>query len=225
MRCLARAGYTPITLEAWLAYRSNRGTLPRRPVIITFDDGYQDCAEYAVPILKKHGFSAVFYVVAGLMGKTSRWLLSERGIEFPLFDAATARQLEAAGFQCGSHSLSHPRLADLPMARCRHELLRSRQLLEDHLGHEVRHLAYPFGSVSEGVRAIVGETGYLSACSVKSGLSTVNDDPLVLHRVPVNGDDSLLDFLCSVRTGQSLRDFIRTHITWWRRHVHAFRSR
>jgi peptidoglycan/xylan/chitin deacetylase (PgdA/CDA1 family) len=224
IRWLAGAGYTPISLDALLAYRSGRGTLPLRPVIITFDDGFQDCADHAVPILKTHSFTAIFYLVAGLVGKTSRWLLSERGIEFPLLDWATARQLKAAGFHCGSHSMSHPRLADLSPALCREELLWSRQLLEDNLGHEVRHLAYPFGSFNESVRAIAAETGYRSACSVRIGLSTVDDDPLVLHRVPISGQDSLLDFICRLRTARSLREFMRGKVWALQRRFHLHRS-
>jgi peptidoglycan/xylan/chitin deacetylase (PgdA/CDA1 family) len=208
MNWLSRAGYVPISLDALIAYRSGRGTLPLRPVVITFDDGFRDCAEHAVPILKAQNFTATFYLVAGLVSKTSRWLLSERGIEFPLLDWATARQLKSAGFHCGSHTMSHARLADLSPALCREELLGSRQLLEDNLGHAVTHLAYPFGSFNDSVRAIVAETGYRSACSVQIGLSPVDDDPLALRRVPICGQDSLLDFICRLRTARSLREYL-----------------
>jgi peptidoglycan/xylan/chitin deacetylase (PgdA/CDA1 family) len=208
MQWLTRAGYIPISLDALIAYRSGLGTLPLRPVVITFDDGFRDCAEHAVPILKAQSFTATFYLVAGLVGKTSRWLLSERGIEFPLIDWATARQLVAAGFDCGCHTMSHPRLADLTPALCRDELIGARQLLEDNLGHGVTHLAYPFGSFNDSVRAIAAETGYRSACSVQVGLSRADDDPLALHRVPICGQDSLLDFICRLRTARSVREYM-----------------
>jgi peptidoglycan/xylan/chitin deacetylase (PgdA/CDA1 family) len=220
MSWLGRAGYVPIDIDALLDARSDRGTLPSRPVIITFDDGFQDCAEHAVPILQAWGFTAIFYLVAGMVGKTSQWLLSERGIELPLMDWTTARRLEAAGFHCGSHSMSHPRLAELSPAACREELLRSRQLLEDNLGHEVQHLAYPFGSFNERVRATVAETGYRSACSVIIGLSTAGDDPLALPRVPVIGQDSLLDFISRLRTARSLGEFMRGKVRRLLRRFH-----
>jgi len=208
MKWLAWAGYVPIQLDDWLNFRSDRTRLASRPVIITFDDGLEDCAEYAVPILQAHGFTAIFYLVAGLMGQTSRWLRLERGIEFPLMDWATARQLLACGFQCGSHSMSHPRLAALSAADCYEELLRSRQLLEDKLGQEIKHLAYPHGSFTEQVKVVAAETGYRSACSVRIGLSPCDDDPMALRRVPVNGQDSLLDFICRLRTARSVREFM-----------------
>ena len=212
MQWLARAGYVPISLDALIACRSGRGTLPLRPVVITFDDGFRDCAEHAVPILKALSFTAAFYLVAGLVGKTSRWLLAEHGIEFPLMDWATARQLEAAGFHCGCHTMSHPRLADLSPSLCREELLWSRQLLEDNLGHEVTDLAYPFGSFNDSVRAIAAETGYRSACSVRIGLSAADDDPLALHRVPITGQDSLTDFICRLHTARSVREYLRIKV-------------
>ncbi len=206
MRWLALAGYRTVGLDAAVGPRKH---LPRRPVIITFDDGYRDCARYVTPVLQRWRFSAVFFVVAGLMGRTSRWLLSERGIELPLMDWSMARSLEADGFACASHTLTHPRLAQVTRAACQRELYDSRALLEDLLGHEVRDLAYPFGSVDAQVRAIAGEVGYRSACSVAIGLSTAADDPLSLRRVPVNAQDSLVDFACRLRTGLSAIDWLR----------------
>ena len=218
MNWLTLAGYVPTTLDRLLAHRGGHCFLPARPVVITFDDGFQDCVEHAVPILQAQGFTAIFYLVAGLVGKTSRWLLSERGVELPLMDWADARHLEAAGFQCGSHAMTHPRLADLSPQACREELLGSRRLLQDHLGHEVNHLAYPFGSFNEKVRALAAETGYHSACSVKIGLSSMDDDVLALHRVPVSGEDSLLDFICRLHTARGMGDMLyNTAQSAWRR--------
>lgn len=208
MSWLELSGYVPITLDALLAHRSDQCPLPRRPIIITFDDGFKDCVEHAVPILHARGFTAIFYLVAGLVGKTSRWLLGERGIELPLMDWTAARRLETAGFQCGSHTMNHPRLADLSPAACRDELLKSRHVLEDYLGREARHLAYPFGSFNEQVRALAAETGYRSASSVRIGLSSPEDDSLALHRVPVTGQDSLLDFICRLRTAHTLSEWL-----------------
>lgn len=226
MNWLTVAGYVPTTLDRLIAHRSGHCPLPSRPIVITFDDGFQDCVEHAVPILHTRGFTAIFYLVAGLVGKTSRWLLSERGVELPLMDWTAARRLEAVGFQCGSHTMTHHRLADLSPEGCREELLGSRRLLEDHLGHEVRHLAYPFGSLNETVRAIAAETGYRSACSVRPGLSLADDDPLVLPRVPVNGQDSLLDFICRLRTARSFKEFIvdKVHALHGRARVHRLTS-
>lgn len=206
MRWLALAGYVPITLDDLLAQRSGEKRLPARPVVITFDDGYQDCAEHAVPILQARGFTATFFLVAGLMGGGSEWLRATRGIELALMDWSSARRLEAAGLQCGAHSLSHPHLADLDPDACRTELSESRQRLEDELGHVVRHLAYPYGSYNDMVRATAAECGYRTACSVQIGLSTADDDLFGLHRVPVSGLESFVDFVFRLQSGLTMRE-------------------
>src|SRR5207248_1528671 len=95
----------------------------------------------------------------------------------------------------------HARLTELDPAACRRELVDSRRRIEDELGREIRHLAYPFGSYDERVRSISEEAGYLSACSVRIGYSSPDDDLLALHRIPVNGQDGLNDFIRHLRTG------------------------
>jgi peptidoglycan/xylan/chitin deacetylase (PgdA/CDA1 family) len=208
MRWLSLTGWSSITIETLIAHRSGRCSLPPRPVVITFDDGFQDCVEHVVPILQARGFTATFYLVAGLVGKTSRWLLRERGIELPLMDWSTVRRLKASGFECGSHTMTHSRLTELSPLACRDELSMSRHVLEDYLGCEIRHLAYPFGSFNERVRDLVTETGYSSASSVKIGFATPEDDCLALHRVPISGHDSLPDFICRLRTAHDMAEWL-----------------
>jgi peptidoglycan/xylan/chitin deacetylase (PgdA/CDA1 family) len=225
MRWLAMAGYTPVDLDALLSHRGSGAPLPRRPIVITFDDGFQECADHAAPILQSFGFTATFYLVAGLMGQPSRWLLGERGVEFPLMDWNTARKLYSAGFTCGAHTVTHPRLAQLPAAACREELRRSREMIEERLGCEVAHLAYPFGSYDERVREIAAETGYRSACSVQIGISASDDDPLALHRVPVSGYDTLTDFICRLRTARPAGELLRGKARGAWRHVRRLAGR
>jgi peptidoglycan/xylan/chitin deacetylase (PgdA/CDA1 family) len=206
MRWLAARGYQAIDMDALLRARMGQGSLPERPVLITFDDGFQGAIDHAVPVLRAHEFTAVFYLVTGLMGTTSRWMLPELGLELPLITWDSARALAAAGFQCGTHTVTHPRLASLEPARCRAELVDARRRLEDELGRPAVHLAYPYGSYDPGVQALAAEAGYVTACSTRAGLSMVDDDPLAIHRVTVYGHDSLFDFACRLRTGTGVRE-------------------
>ena len=206
MRWLRTAGYNPITLDTLYASRIDAAVLPPRPVVITFDDGFRHCVRYAAEVLQGYAFSAVFFLVAGLVGRTSRWMIRERGIELPLADWTEARELLAAGFDCGAHSLTHPRLPSMPDAVCRDELETSRQILETGLRRKVVHLAYPFGAFDARVRALASEAGYHTACTTEIGLATSQDDPLALRRVPVTGQDTLPDFVWRLRTGRSLRE-------------------
>lgn len=212
MKWLAANGYSTIDLPTLLAHRRGGAPTPKRSVVITFDDGFRECASVAAPAMEAHGFSATFFLVAGLMGDSSRWLVAERGIEFPIMSWDDARQLERAGHRCESHSMTHPRLAELSPGVCREELARSRAMLEDELGHPVRYLAYPFGSENQQVRDIAADCGYDAACTVAIGISTAGDDVYALPRVPVLGTDSLLDFASRIRTAYTVRDRLRRMI-------------
>jgi peptidoglycan/xylan/chitin deacetylase (PgdA/CDA1 family) len=209
MRWLAAFGYEAIDMDTLVRARGGEGALPKRPVLITFDDGFQGCADHAVPVLRAHGFTAVFYLVTGLMGQTSRWMMPEPGLELPLMSWDTARALAADGFQCGAHTATHPRLVGLPPARCRAELVDARRRLEDELGSPVVHLAYPFGSYDGAVKALALEAGYATACSTRAGLSGVDDDLHALHRVTIYGHDSWLDFASRLRSGVAIGERVR----------------
>ena len=224
MQWLAAVGYQPIDMDALVRARLGQGSLPRRPVLITFDDGFQGCADHAVPVLRKHEFTAVFYLVTGLMGQTSRWMLPEVGLELSLMSWQTARELAAEGFQCGTHTVTHPRLASLDPGRCRAELVDARKRLEDELGRPVVHLAYPFGSYDSGVQGIAGDAGYVTACSTRPGLSRADDDLLALHRVTIYGHDSLFDFACRLRTGTALREHVGQALKGVMRHFRLRRG-
>jgi len=195
MSILKRFRFTPINLTQYEDYRNGRSKLPKKPIIITFDDCYQECIDYAVPILKENGFTAVFYVPTDYVGKKSHWIMPELGVEFSIIDWKTIKRLDLEGYQIGSHSLSHPHLAELAPEDCYDELKKSRQILEDKLGHEVVHLAYPYGSFNETVRDLAAEAGYRTACTTEEWFCREEDDVLLLPRVNIMGYSSILDFI------------------------------
>ncbi len=204
---LARAGYTSVSLDSLLAARAGGTTLPPKPVIITFDDAYEDSVRFAVPVLRAHDFTAIYYLITGWMGSVTRF----KGVEvrLPLIDWPQARRLIDAGFHCGSHTVTHPHLAETSPDWCRDELVKSRQRMRDRLGIDVHHLAYPHGSYDEAVMQASAAAGYRSAVSVRIGLSPHDDDPLRLHRVPIEGQESLLDFKFRVLTAHSPGELLR----------------
>ena len=204
MRWLAAFNYRPVDMDALLRARLGLERLPHRAVVITFDDGLQSCVDHAVPVLRRHGFTAVFYLVAGLMGGRTSWLRQELNLELPIMSWDAARRLAAYGFQCGAHTMSHPRLAGLDAAQVRRELAEARQRLEDELDAPVLHLAYPYGSFDAAVRREAEDAGYITACSTRASLSGPEDDPLAMPRVPIYGGETLLDFAWRVRTARAL---------------------
>jgi peptidoglycan/xylan/chitin deacetylase (PgdA/CDA1 family) len=210
MTWLVRTGHTSVTLDDLVDSRCGCRALPPKPVVITFDDGYRDCIKFALPVLRELGLAATIFVVAGFVDGTSRWLIEDRGVEpLPLFSWLEAQQLRDAGIQCGSHALTHARLANVSAEQCRYELAESRRLLSERVGYEVAHLSFPHGSYSPAVQRTAREIGYRSACSVRIGLSAPGDDLFALHRVSVNGQDTLADFICNLYTGQTVAELTR----------------
>jgi peptidoglycan/xylan/chitin deacetylase (PgdA/CDA1 family) len=210
IRWLRASGYQTI-MPADLLGEGAGCQLPPWPVIITFDDGFREAYEHAVPVLADTGFSAIFYVVTGVMGRNSDWLAS-RGITLPIMTWTQAREIESLGFRCGAHTITHPRLTDVSPETRDRELRGPRTVLEDHLGREVTDLAYPFGAVNQEVRDAAAAAGYRSACSVNIGLYKSADDPLMLPRVPVSGTESFADFVCRVKTASTAGAVIRRSV-------------
>jgi len=210
MRRLHRAGYTSIGFDLLLEHRENGHPLPPRPVIIAFDDGYQDYLDHAVPILRRYGFTAMFYLVAGLMGQRSSWTEPSQRYSRPIMGWDGARELLRQGFHCGGHTLTHPRLARLTANECRYELVESRRILEEQLDRPIRHLAYPYGSQNSEVRALAMAAGYQTACcSVSSRRVTPADEVFALPRIGISARDSSATFVTRVLTGHSIRTLTR----------------
>ncbi|MBR1170973.1 trifunctional glycosyltransferase/class I SAM-dependent methyltransferase/polysaccharide deacetylase [Bradyrhizobium liaoningense] len=197
MLWLRRNGYHAINSEQLAFSVMNNEPFVGRPVLITFDDGYQDFAEQAWPILQRNDFSAEIFVVTDLVGKRAEWDVSF-GPPEPLMDAATIVSLAAEGVSFGSHLASHPRSNGLSTAELAEELLRSRIQLETWLNRPVSSLAAPFGCTDQRLRVLASECGYTVGFSTVNRAATLKDDLLDLPRIEVRGDCSLDAFVASL---------------------------
>jgi len=143
-------------------------------VAITFDDGYRNNYEYALPALVDAGCTACFYVVAGKIGQDRNYMT-----------AAQLRDMDAAGMTIGSHTMTHAFLSDISTDQVRRELADSRALLEDTLGREVLHFAIPGGHYDRRVIKIARECGYRSVATCKVGLFHHRGDPFQIPRFEI----------------------------------------
>jgi peptidoglycan/xylan/chitin deacetylase (PgdA/CDA1 family) len=164
--------------QAWMG----RGTLPERPVVLTFDDAFSNVLEHAAPVLSGLGFRATIFAVAGQCGRFNDWPQGAGVPRLPLLSFDHLAQLAAGGFEIGAHSLTHARLSELTPEPSRREIVESRHILEDGIGTAVSTFAYPFGLVTPAAVEIVREH-YRAACSARLAVAQHRDDRYLLPRI------------------------------------------
>jgi len=196
MALLARFGYHVLSLDQALACLAGEQATPPRAVVLTFDDGYENFHQYAYPVLQRHGFPAIVYLLSGLIGGRADWLRDDPA---PLLNATQIRELRAGGIDFGSHGVSHRRLAELDEAGMRDEIVRSKAELETLLGEAVRHFCYPYGSHNRAVVETTREAGYASGVTCLRASATPAFDPLALPRKAISFGDSALGFWWKVQ--------------------------
>ncbi len=222
MKFLDTKGYNVISLDSLSDAIDGIVTLPRNSVVITFDDGFQETFDYACPVLKRLRFTATFFLVTKLMGKTNEWMPQHRGIRLPLMRWTDARWLLAEGFEVGSHTATHPVLPEINPAAARQEIEESKRELEDQLGMAIRFFAYPYGRLDRTVQDLVRESGYAAACSTRAGFNGVEVDRFVLRRLDIHGTDSLGNFRRNLIFGENQMSLSRLTGYYGRRVANKF---
>jgi peptidoglycan/xylan/chitin deacetylase (PgdA/CDA1 family) len=187
MAFLARTGYRTIGLGEAAALVRAREPLPERRLLISFDDGYRNNLETALPILRQHDFTAVVFVTTAFVGGDNAWPDQHPAIpKLAMMDPAELRALRAGGVEIGSHTHTHSRLPELAPAAVREEMSRSRGILEDILGESVELLSYPFGAHDHEVRAIAADL-FVAAIGNRAGRLHAGSDLFAIDRINVNG--------------------------------------
>ena len=175
MRWLKAHGFHTITQRQLFMALEHGRPLPAKPVLITFDDGYRDVFSKASPVLRKLGMTATAYVI------TER--ISGDDISFLTWGMLQA--LERRGIEIGSHTVTHAELPSLPDPVALRELIRSRRVLEEHLGHPVQWFAYPAGKFNPHDVQLVRQAGYVLAVTTQTGPDQHARQPFELHRYEV----------------------------------------
>ena len=161
MRWLARRGLRGVSIRDLLAARA--AGAGKGLVGLTFDDGYADFARHALPVLRRHGFGATVFVIAGRLGGENAW--DPDGPRKPLMDAPEVWALAQAGIEIGSHGLRHVRLAGAGDALAE-EVGASRRILQEITGKPVGGFCYPYGDLDAAAVTQVRDTGYDYGCAI-----------------------------------------------------------
>jgi peptidoglycan/xylan/chitin deacetylase (PgdA/CDA1 family) len=180
MRWLGRHGYHGVTLDH--VYRNwHYGiALPARPVVVSFDDGYERDYAVAMPALQRSGWPGVLDLVV-------------RNVVPGDLPAPQVRALIAAGWEIDAHSITHPDLTTPGPAQLQWEVAGSRAILQRRFGQPVDFFCYPLGRYDRAVVPAVRKAGYFGATTVEAGLA-VRSEPFTLKRIRVDYRDGLSGF-------------------------------
>jgi peptidoglycan/xylan/chitin deacetylase (PgdA/CDA1 family) len=196
---LKQHGYHTITFNQLFDFLYYNGPLPSKPIILTFDDGYDDAYKFAYPILQAHGYSGMFYIITGKVGWKGQATWDQ------------LREMLANGMQIGSHTITHRNIGAVwrfSHVEAQQELQQSKQSLQTQLGILIQQFCYPSGEpfhtekpyVQQAIMALLEQDGYIGATTDPPpvGMTQDSQKPFILLRVRVDGRESLQSFFKSI---------------------------
>ena len=170
---LHELGYNTITTLEYMKAVRGKLTLPENPIILTFDDGYENNYTEMLPILEAHGMKAVVYVITNEIGKPG------------YLNVEQLRQMQRRGVEIGSHTANHRPLIGLSRVELEHEIGDSKTFLEWNGIDTVYSLSYPNGAYEDKVVEVLKSKNYLTAVTGDAGLNVFDTDPFKLQRVNI----------------------------------------
>ncbi len=192
----------PVTISQIADWLDGRGSLPSRAYLITFDDGYLDNLEVALPLLQQFRATACIFVTTSWCG-IKEGPPSTRG--YPMLTWPQLRQLADAGVEVGAHTVTHPFLTDIAPESAWEEIYQAKHEIEDRLGREVQAFSYPNSKHNQLIREMVQRAGYRLAYGGNSGLSRRETDRYNFSRPCIHNFCKVPEFLLSISTGVDVR--------------------
>lgn len=186
-------GYQALSFEQWRAVSDRRHPIPRRSVMLTFDDGYADFIDHALPLLTRYGFPATMFIVTDLVGASNVWD-DDLGERIELMDWDAVEAIRDAGIGIGSHSARHHPLTALAPSELAADLSRSRVALQERLGETIESICYPFGLHDASVAYISAACGYSYGVTTNEWHASFGDDLMRLPRIEITGTESIAEF-------------------------------
>ena len=206
---LQRLGFHFVSAEETLRSLEGRGGLPRRAVLLTFDDCYEDLLHAALPILERRAIPAVAFAVSGHVGGSNAWDQAIGAPGLRLLDVEGLRELARRGIEIGAHSRSHCALPGLPDRALHQEIAGSVADFEAEGLVRPRLFAYPYGECDERVTKATARAGLRAAFTVDPGRIGRRSAPHRLPRIEILRSDAGLRFLLKVVGAQWLRPYRR----------------
>lgn len=187
---LKERSFEVISLERLLDGVRRTESFKKKSVAITFDDGYESTAIYAVPCLAGFGFPAAVFIVASHVGGVNIWDM-EKGLEkASLMDWGTLQENRKKGITVGSHGLTHRRLSELDSENMSRELRESHHVIQETLDTAVDLICYPYGAYNQDVIREAESAGYRGGCCNIFGRNLPGGEPYQLRRIRVEYKDT-----------------------------------
>lgn len=170
---LQEQGYTTISIRDYLRAKKGLLQLPEKPIILTFDDGYESNYKELLPILEERGLKATIFMVTNDIGKDG--YLSWQQL----------KDMEKRGIEIGSHTANHLPLTGMSLDEAREEVKLSKLLMEWNGMKTIYTLSYPNGKYTTDLEQMLKEEEYLAAVTGDAGLNTFDTDPYQLQRINI----------------------------------------
>lgn len=196
MLWLKRLGYRGVSMRDARPYLE--GKKQGKIVVITFDDGYFNVYQHAMPVLNALNFTATNYFVANQIGGRNEWDIPKGSIAIPCMTKAQLLEWASHGHEVGAHTLDHIFLPDAEKNEAQRQITGCKLALENILGAEVSNFCYPHGGETPAIRNMVEKAGYIHATTTKKGLAKTSDDPFGLPRRFIRKSDNSLFYLKKV---------------------------
>lgn len=156
LQIIKQLNYQPVTFKDIISASS----LPQKPIIITFDDGYEILLDCAIPIMLEFGFRGIIYIPTDFIGQYNNWDVQWGRYRFKHLNKDQLLELQRSGFEIGSHGISHRPLTTLSAEGLHREIAESKIILQELLQERVYSLSYPFGKFNWQTMKTTSETGY-----------------------------------------------------------------
>jgi peptidoglycan/xylan/chitin deacetylase (PgdA/CDA1 family)/glycosyltransferase involved in cell wall biosynthesis len=191
---LRRRGFTTLTLADMKNIQEGERVIPGRPIILTFDDGYEDNYVNAFPLLKEYSFSAVIFLIGNPSMRTNVWDVSDGEAEVRLMSDAQIEEMAAYGVEFGAHSMNHKRVTEIPLAEAKREIRQSNIAIKQRIKAPIVSFAYPYGKLNEQLKQIVKEAGFHFGVATNSGPRSFWKDSFEIRRTQIFPGASLFSF-------------------------------
>ena len=190
-------GFHTITLAMLYEHYTKGSALPPKSVLLTFDDGYKDNYEAALPLLLEYGLQAVIFPIGNWIGKENKW---ENFHKQPTttMDFAELKKWQESGMDIASHTMNHPFLAYSSLDDISIELKDSKALLGKAFQRPVDWLCYPYGNFNKEVIAAAKSAGYKGALAIFDGVPLKRRNIFALPRIPIPRRQPLWEFKLKV---------------------------